>query len=435
MLMSVSVVIGTQWGDEGKGKIVDLLSEESDIVARYQGGANAGHTICWDDKKMVLHLVPSGIFRKDVTCVIGNGVVIDPIAIMKEIKAIRDMGYDIEGRMLISQNAHLIMPYHKKVEEARERNRKGNAIGTTGRGIGPSYVDKFNRTGIRVIDLLDRDVLSRKLKKAVEEKNAILSGVYGAPELDADAIIEEYVEFDTLIKPYVKDTTQYICQAIKDGKRVMAEGAQGSLLDIDFGTYPFVTSSHPTVGGCCTGLGVPPTAINRVIGIVKAYCTRVGNGPFPTELNDEIGERLQSIGHEFGATTGRPRRCGWLDLVALRYTSAINGLTELSITKLDVLSGLDEIKVCTAYRLDGVETTQFPSDLHSLERVEPVYETLPGWKEDIVGIDQFDDLPATAKTYVQFIADHVQVGISMVSTGPKRSQTITSNTNLLHAVH
>ena len=435
MLMSVSVVIGTQWGDEGKGKIVDLLSEEVDIVARYQGGANAGHTICWDDQKMVLHLVPSGIFRKDVTCVIGNGVVIDPIAIMKEIKAIRDMGYDIEGRMLISQNAHLIMPYHKKVEEAKEKNRKGNAIGTTGRGIGPCYVDKFNRTGIRVIDLLDRDVLSRKLKKAVEEKNAILSGVYGAPELDVQSIIEEYVEFDTLIKPYVKDTTQYLCQAIKDGKRVMAEGAQGSLLDIDFGTYPFVTSSHPTVGGCCTGLGVPPTAINRVIGIVKAYCTRVGNGPFPTELNDEVGERLQSIGHEFGATTGRPRRCGWLDLVALRYTSAINGLTELSITKLDVLSGLDEIKVCTAYRLDGVETTQFPSDLHSLERVEPVYETLPGWKEDIVGIDQFDDLPATAKTYVQFIADHVQVGISMVSTGPKRSQTITSNTNLLHAVH
>lgn len=433
--MSVSVVIGTQWGDEGKGKIVDLLSEESDIVARYQGGANAGHTICWDDKKMVLHLVPSGIFRKDVTCVIGNGVVIDPVAIMKEINAIRDMGYDIEGRMLISQNAHLIMPYHKKVEEAREKNRKGNAIGTTGRGIGPSYVDKFNRTGIRVIDLLDRDVLSQKLKKAVEEKNAILSGVYGAPELDAQSIIEEYVEFDALIKPYVKDTTQYLCQAIKEGKRVMAEGAQGSLLDIDFGTYPFVTSSHPTVGGCCTGLGVPPTAINRVIGIVKAYCTRVGNGPFPTELNDEIGERLQSVGHEFGATTGRPRRCGWLDLVALGYTSAINGLTELSITKLDVLSGLDEIKVCTAYRLDGVETTQFPSDLHSLERVEPVYETLPGWKEDIVGIDQFDDLPATAKTYVQFIADHVQVGISMVSTGPKRSQTITSNTNLLHAVH
>lgn len=433
--MSVSVVIGTQWGDEGKGKIVDLLSEESDIVARYQGGANAGHTICWEDKKMVLHLIPSGIFREGVTCVIGNGVVIDPVAIMKEIRAIRDMGYDIEGRLFISQNAHLIMPYHKKIEEAREKNRKGNAIGTTGRGIGPAYVDKFNRTGIRVIDLLDRDVLSKKLKRAVEEKNAILRGVYGAPELDAQSIIEEYVEFDSIIAPFVKETTHYLCDAIKQGKRVMAEGAQGSLLDIDFGTYPFVTSSHPTVGGCCTGLGVPPTAIERVIGIVKAYCTRVGNGPFPTELHDDIGERLQSVGHEFGATTGRPRRCGWLDLVALRYTSAINGLTDLCITKLDVLSGLDEIKVCTAYRIDGTETTQFPSDVHSLEKVEPVYVSLPGWKEDIVGIDQFENLPETARTYLQFIADQVGVGISMVSTGPKRSETITSSTTLLQAVH
>ena len=433
--MSVSVVIGTQWGDEGKGKIVDLLSEESDIVARYQGGANAGHTICWEDKKMVLHLIPSGIFRKDVTCVIGNGVVIDPVAIMKEIRAIGEMGYDIEGRLLISQNAHLIMPYHKKVEEAREKHRKGKAIGTTGRGIGPAYVDKFNRTGIRVIDLLDRDVLSRKLKRALEEKNAILRGVYGAPELDVQAIIEKYVEFDSMLAPYVKETTQYLCNAIKEGKRVMAEGAQGSLLDIDFGTYPFVTSSHPTVGGCCTGLGVPPTSIERVIGIVKAYCTRVGNGPFPTELNDEVGERLQSIGHEFGATTGRPRRCGWLDLVALRYTSAINGLTDLCITKLDVLSGLDEIKVCTAYKINGVETTQFPSDIDSLEKVEPVYVTLPGWQEDIVGINQFEELPAPARTYLQFIADQVGVGISMVSTGPKRSETITSDTNLLQAVH
>ena len=433
--MSVSVVIGTQWGDEGKGKIVDLLSEESDIVARYQGGANAGHTICWEDKKMVLHLIPSGIFRKDVTCVIGNGVVIDPVAIMKEIHAIRDMGYDIGGRLLISQNAHLIMPYHKMVEGAREKNRKGKAIGTTGRGIGPAYVDKFNRTGIRVIDLLDRDVLREKLERAIEEKNAILRGVYGAPELDAKSIIEEYVEFDSVIAPFVKDTTHYLCDAIKQGKRVMAEGAQGSLLDIDFGTYPFVTSSNPTVGGCCTGLGVPPTAIERVIGIVKAYCTRVGNGPFPTELHDDTGERLQSVGHEFGATTGRPRRCGWLDLVALRYTSAINGLTDLCITKLDVLSGLDEIKVCTAYRIDGKEITHFPNDIHSLEKVEPVYVTLPGWNEDIVGVNQFEGLPETAKTYLQFVADQVGVGISMVSTGPKRSETITSHTNLLQAVH
>lgn len=433
--MSVSVVIGTQWGDEGKGKIVDLLSEESDIVARYQGGANAGHTICWEDKKAVLHLVPSGIFHKNVTCVIGNGVVIDPVAIIKEIEAIQEMGFDIEGRLLISKNAHLIMPYHKKIDMAGETKKKGKAIGTTGRGIGPAYVDKFSRTGIRVVDLLDRDVFRAKLQQSLEEKNAILRGVYDAPELDVDAIIEEYVELDKVIKPYVIDTTQFLCDALKQGKRVMAEGAQGSLLDVDFGTYPYVTSSNPTVGGCCTGLGIPPTSIKRVIGIVKAYCSRVGNGPFPTELTDEIGDRLQTVGHEFGATTGRPRRCGWLDLVALGYTSAINGLTELCITKLDVLSGLDEIKICTSYNIDGVETLQFPSDLRSLERVEPVYISMPGWKEDIVGIDQFDKLPDAAKNYLRFIADHVGVDIGMVSTGPKRSQTITSSSTLLQAVH
>ena len=422
--MSVSVVIGTQWGDEGKGKIVDLLSQESDIVARYQGGANAGHTICWGDETVVLHLVPSGIFHDNVTCVIGNGVVIDPVAIMKEIRTIREKGYDIEGRLLISHNAHLIMPYHKKIEEARERKRDANAIGTTGRGIGPAYVDKFSRTGIRVVDLLDRDVLKRKLKRSLEEKNAILKGVYGASELDVDSMIEEYVEFDKLIDPYVTDTTQYLCQALKEGKNVIAEGAQGSLLDVDFGTYPYVTSSHPTVGGCCTGLGIPPTSIQRIIGIVKAYCTRVGNGPFPSELTDEIGEQLQRVGHEFGATTGRPRRCGWLDLVALGYTTLINGLTELTITKLDVLSGLEELKVCVAYRYDGKETTRFPSDLHTLNRVEPVYESLPGWSEDIVGVDSYEDLPDNAKSYLDFIARHIEVDIRLISTGPKRSQTI-----------
>ena len=433
--MSVSVVIGTQWGDEGKGKIVDLLSEQVDVVARYQGGANAGHTICWGDQTFVLHLVPSGIFHDNVTCVIGNGVVIDPVAIVKEIKAIQENGYDIEGRLLISHNAHLIMPYHKKIEEARELSRKGKAIGTTLRGIGPAYVDKFSRTGIRVVDLLDRDVLRRKLKRSLEEKNAMLKGVYGAPELDVESMIEEYVEFDKLIDPYVTDTTQYLCKALKEGKRVLAEGAQGSLLDVDFGTYPYVTSSHPTVGGCCTGLGIPPTSIHRIIGIVKAYCTRVGNGPFPTELTDATGEQLRAVGHEFGATTGRPRRCGWLDLVALNYTSMINGLTELTITKLDVLSGLDELKVCTSYVIDGKETTRFPADLHTLERVEPVYETVPGWSEDIVGIDQFEDLPDNAKTYLQFISDRVGVDISMVSTGPKRSQTIASSEILLHAMN
>ncbi len=421
--MSVSVVIGTQWGDEGKGKIVDLLSQDVDIVARYQGGANAGHTICWGDETFVLHLVPSGIFQKHVACVIGNGVVIDPVSVIDEINTIRDLGYEVEGRLFISHNAHLIMPYHKKVEEARERFRDANAIGTTGRGIGPAYMDKFARTGIRVVDLLNRDVLRQKLKDAIEEKNAIL-GIYGAEELDVDAITEEYVEFDKLIDPYVRDTTQYLCQALKEGKRIMAEGAQGSLLDVDFGTYPYVTSSHPTVGGCCTGLGVPPTAIDRIIGIVKAYCTRVGNGPFPTELEDETGQRLRKVGHEFGATTGRPRRCGWLDLVALRYTSMINGLTELAITKLDVLSGLDELKVCVAYRYDGKETTRFPSEVQTLEIVEPVYRSFPGWSEDITGIDRFEALPANAQAYLQFIANETGVGINMISTGPKRSQTI-----------
>lgn len=422
--MPVSVVIGTQWGDEGKGKVVDLLSRDVDVVARYQGGANAGHTICWGDKTFVLHLVPSGIFHENVTCVIGNGVVIDPVAVMDEIRMIRELGYDVDGRLLISHNAHLIMPYHKKIEEARERARDAGAIGTTGRGIGPAYVDKFARTGIRVVDLLDRNILRKKLKVAIEEKNAILSGIYDADELDVEQIIDEYVEFDKLIDPYVTDTSQYLGKQLKAGKRVLAEGAQGSLLDVDFGTYPFVTSSHPTVGGCCTGLGVPPTAVDRVIGIVKAYCTRVGNGPFPTELEDDIGERLRSTGDEFGATTGRPRRCGWLDLVALRYTAMINGLTELAITKLDVLTGLDEIKVCTAYRYNGKETTRFPSEVQTLEKVEPIYESLEGWSEATVGAHRMNDLPPAAQMYVRFISEYLGVRASMVSIGPKRDQIV-----------
>lgn len=422
--MPATVVIGAQWGDEGKGKIVDLLSGDIDIVARYQGGANAGHTICWGEKTFVLHLVPSGIFHEGVTCVIGNGVVIDPVAVMDEIRMIRALGYETEGRLLISHKAHLIMPYHKRIEGARERSRDAGAIGTTGRGIGPAYVDKFARTGIRVVDLLDRDVLRKKLKESIEEKNAILSGIYGEDELNVEAIIEEYVEFDKLIDPYVTDTTQYLCDSLKEGARILAEGAQGSLLDVDFGTYPFVTSSHPTAGGACTGLGIPPTFIDRIVGITKAYCTRVGNGPFPTELQDQTGERLREIGHEFGATTGRPRRCGWLDLVALRYTAMVNGFTELALTKMDVLSELEEIKVCTRYRVDGKETDRFPSEVHLLERAEPIYESLPGWKEDIIGIRHYDDLPAHARTYLQFISDYTDIPISMVSTGPKREQTI-----------
>lgn len=433
--MPVSIVIGSQWGDEGKGKIVDLLSQhEADIVARYQGGANAGHTIVWEnergeDEEFVLHLVPSGIFHPDVTCVIGNGVVLDPEAVMEEIDKIQALGVDVEGRLKISHNAHLIMPYHKAIEAAREKARTSDdnddAIGTTGRGIGPSYTDKFARTGIRVVDLLDRDVLRKKLRRSIEEKNQILQHVHDAEALDVDQIVEKYVEFDQIIDEYVTDTSEYLNHALRDGKHVLAEGAQGSLLDVDFGSYPYVTSSHPTAGGCCTGLGVPPTAVDRVIGIAKAYCTRVGNGPFPTELFDETGEQLRAVGAEFGATTGRPRRCGWLDLVALRYTSMINGFNELTITKLDVLSGFDELKVCTAYRYDGKTTRRFPSESHTLEKVDPVYETLPGWSEDISDVRHFADLPSEAQDYLDYVAQELGVRVSMISNGPKRQQIIT----------
>jgi len=431
--MPVSIVIGSQWGDEGKGKITDLLSPNVDVVARYQGGANAGHTIVWEnedgtEEEFVLHLVPSGIFHGEVTCVIGNGVVLDPKAVMEEIEKIRALGIDVENRLKISHNAHLIMPYHKAVEAAQEEERASasddDAIGTTGRGIGPAYTDKFARSGIRVVDLLDRDVLRQKLRRSIEEKNAILRDIYDAEVLDVDRIVEEYVEFDQKIDSYVTDTSKYLCSALDDGKRVLAEGAQGSLLDVDFGSYPYVTSSHPTAGGCCTGLGVPPTEVDRVLGIAKSYCTRVGNGPFPTELDNEAGRRLRRKGSEFGATTGRPRRCGWLDLVALRYTSTINGFSELALTKLDVLSGLEKLKVCTEYRYDGKRTRRFPSEPQTLTRVEPVYETLSGWEEDISDVRQFRDLPTAAKDYLQFVANYLDVEIGLLSNGPRRDQII-----------
>ncbi|MCS4199499.1 adenylosuccinate synthase [Salinibacter ruber] len=431
--MPVSIVIGSQWGDEGKGKIVDLLSPDVDIVARYQGGANAGHTIVWDEEgeteEFVLHLVPSGIFHEGVTCVIGNGVVLDPKAILEEIEKIESLGIDVEGRLKISHNAHLIMPYHKAIEAAQEEDRASasddDEIGTTGRGIGPAYTDKFARTGIRVVDLLDEDVLRRKLRRSIEEKNAILRDVYDAEALDVDRIVEEYVEFDQKIDDYVTDTSAHLSRALDDGARVLAEGAQGSLLDVDFGSYPYVTSSHPTAGGCCTGLGVSPTEIDRVLGIAKAYCTRVGNGPFPTELDGEVGQALREKGGEFGATTGRPRRCGWLDLVALRYTCMVNGFNELALTKLDILSGIDELKVCTEYRYDGKTTRRFPSEPQNLTRVEPQYETLPGWEADISAVRHVDDLPRAAQDYLAFIENYLDVEIGLVSNGPRRSQIIT----------
>ncbi|HTX19243.1 MAG TPA: adenylosuccinate synthase [Bacteroidota bacterium] len=420
--MPVSIIVGAQWGDEGKGKIVDLLSDEIDIVARYQGGANAGHTVVIGTKEYVLHLIPSGIFHRHVTCVIGNGVVIDPIALMEEVSMIKSFGIRIEGRLFISHNAHLIMPYHKLLDNIREQG--STKIGTTGRGIGPAYIDKYMRTGIRVVDLLDRRVLGEKLKTNIEEKNQILSKVYGSAEIDVDRIISEYEEFDKKIDPYVTDTSHYLNTALKKRKRILAEGAQGALLDVDHGTYPFVTSSNPTSGGACTGLGIPPTSVKNIIGIVKAYSTRVGNGPFPTECLDETGDRLRSVGHEFGATTGRPRRCGWLDMVSLKYSLVVNGIREIALTKLDVLGQFDEIQICTAYTVGGKKLKSFPSDLQTLERVTPVYEAYKGWKEEISKVRHFRKLPLQAQRYIRLIEKLSGIPVSIVSVGARRDQTI-----------
>jgi adenylosuccinate synthase len=420
--MSVRVVVGAQWGDEGKGKIVDLLSREVDVVARYQGGANAGHTIVFDNTKVVLHLIPSGILHPGVQCVIGNGTVIDPVALMEEIRMLEEMGVDVPGRLHISHKAHLIMPYHKALDAMREKGAGG--IGTTGRGIGPAYFDKALRVGIRIVDLLDREGLRDKLRVNLEEKDKLLQTIYGAEPLDVEAIIDEYVNFDARIDPFITDTTHLLNNAIAEGKRVLAEGAQGALLDLDHGTYPFVTSSNPTSGGACTGLGIPPTSISDVLGVVKAYSTRVGLGPFPTELDNEIGELLRSEGHEFGATTGRSRRCGWLDIPALKYSFLVNGVTEVALTKLDVLGALDEIRICTGYTLDGRALRYFPADADTLERVACEYVTMPGWKQDLTGARSFDDLPEAARAYVLAVERELGVHIAWVSTGPGREQTL-----------
>ncbi len=419
--MPVQIIVGAQWGDEGKGKIVDMLSEHADIVARYQGGANAGHTVCIDDKTYVLHLIPSGIFHAHITCVIGNGVVIDPEALMSEIEQLQQAGIDIKGRLLISHNAHLIMPYHKMLDTMREKGT--NKIGTTGRGIGPAYIDKFMRVGIKIVDLLDRDILAKKLKMNIEEKNEIITKVYGETKIDVDAIIAEYQEFDKTIDEYITDTSLFLNAALSSGRRIIAEGAQGALLDVDHGTYPFVTSSNPTSGGACTGLGIAPTSVDSIVGIVKAYSTRVGNGPFPTELLNDTGERLRKVGHEFGATTGRPRRCGWFDAVALRYSAMVNGIQKTCITKLDVLDAFDDIKVCVGYEVGGKQLKTFPSDVRTLEQVQPVYETFAGWKTDISAVKQYSDLPRNTQTYLNGIAELTGTTTWIVSVGPRRDQT------------
>ncbi len=419
--MSVTVIVGSQWGDEGKGKIVDLLSENADIVARYQGGANAGHTIVHGSTKYILHLIPSGILNPLTQCVIGNGVVIDPVALMEEIHMLEGMGVSITGRLHISHRAHLIMPYHKMLDQAREK--QAGSIGTTGRGIGPAYIDKASRRGIRIVDLLDRDVMREKLRANLEETNQVLEALYGEVPLNVDAIIDEYQLFDTRIDPYITETTALLNNAIKQGKSILAEGAQGALLDMDHGTYPFVTSSNPTSGGACTGLGIPPTAITSVLGVVKAYSTRVGNGPFPTELSDATGELIREEGHEVGTTTGRSRRCGWLDIPALRYSIMVNGISEIALTKLDVLGVLGELKICTGYLVDGKPVKHFPADARTLERVECTYTTMPGWSSSIEGISSFADLPEAARNYIVAIEELLETPVTWVSTSPSRADT------------
>jgi len=419
--MGATVLVGSQWGDEGKGKIVDLISEGFEIVVRYQGGANAGHTVEIGDKKYVLHLIPSGILRENVICVIGNGVVIDPTALLDEIELLKQNNISVEGRLFISHNAHLIMPYHKLLDSINESG--DNKIGTTGRGIGPCYIDKYGRKGIRIVDLLNRTELEKKIRANLKEKNEILQKIHSHAGLDVDAIVKEYLEFDQTIDKYIKDAPAFLNEALDEGKSVLLEGAQGTFLDVDHGTYPYVTSSSPTSGGACTGSGIPPTRIDSVIGIVKAYTTRVGNGPFPTELLDDEGDKLRKIGAEFGATTGRPRRCGWFDAFLLAYSKMINGITSVALTKLDVLSGFEKIKVCVGYELDGKRLKSFPTNVDQLCLVKPIYETLDGWNSDITNCERYEDLPKKTIEYLDFISQKSGIKIDIVSVGPKRKQT------------
>jgi adenylosuccinate synthase len=419
--MNVTILLGTQWGDEGKGKIVDLLSDKFNIVVRYQGGANAGHTVEISDKKYVLHLIPSGILRENCICVIGNGVVIDPIALLEEIDLLVESGITIEGRLFISQNAHLIMPYHKLQDTLSE---SGNyKIGTTGKGIGPCYIDKYARKGIRVVDFLNKKVLEEKIRINSEEKNKYFTRMYQNEGLDVEEIVKTYMGFDKRINNLIKDVPSYLNNAISEGKSILLEGAQGALLDVDHGTYPFVTSSNPTAGGACTGSGIPPNKIDTIVGIIKAYTTRVGMGPFPTEQHDLIGEQLRKIGSEFGATTGRARRCGWFDVPLANYSAVINGLDYVAVTKLDVLSHFQSIPVCIGYRIDGKFLNSFPTDIERLSKVEPIYEVLPGWNTDISNCSSYSELPSNAKEYLKFISEASGIKVKIVSVGPQRTQT------------
>ncbi len=422
--MPVTVVVGAQWGDEGKGKIVDILSAEMDYVVRYQGGANAGHTINLKGEQYILHLVPSGILHPQTFCVIANGVVVDPITLLEEIKFIESIGKEVKGRLYVSDRAHVIFPYHKLIDKLNESRSSKRRIGTTGRGIGPAYVDKVNRTGIRVIDLYNEKLFKEKLSNRVNEINEILQKIYDQPPIDLEELFEQYIHLGKQIKSYVRDTSVLLYNVLKAGKKILLEGAQGTLLDIDHGTYPFVTSSNPVSGTASTGIGIGPTHITEILGVMKAYTTRVGEGPFPSELTGKLGEYFREIGKEYGATTGRPRRCGWFDSVIARYSTRVNGLTSIAITKLDVLDDVEELKICIAYEYLDKRLEEFPADLDILKNCKPIYEKLPGWKSKTTDITNFDDLPQYAKKYIEYIETLTEVPVTMVSVGPMRVRTI-----------
>jgi adenylosuccinate synthase len=422
-----AVVVGAQWGDEGKGKIVDVLSDSFTIVARYAGGHNAGHTVIINGKKFILQLVPCGVLRHGCCSVIGNGVVLDPLAFLKEVNALRQAGVQVDGNLFVSNRAHVILPYHRMIELASENAPGRVKIGTTSRGIGPAYEDKMGRRGLRVADLLDLDLLKKHIENAVREKNMIAHALFNSEPLDADKMYDEYAAAAEKIAPFVRDTAVFLNEGLAKGESILFEGAQGTMLDIDHGTYPFVTSSSSTSGGAVIGTGVAPTAIDSVIGITKAYCTRVGEGPFPTEEEGLAGESLRKRGNEYGAVTGRPRRTGWLDLPLLHYAAMINGISWLVVTKLDVLDELPEIPVCVGYKLDGKSTVEIPSLASGYEKIECVYRNMPGWRTSTEGITDFSKLPKAAREYLAFLEKEMDAKIAMISTGPDRDHTIVSD--------
>ncbi|WP_432822964.1 adenylosuccinate synthase [Trichloromonas sp.] len=423
--MANVIIVGAQWGDEGKGKVVDIYTEYAKDVVRYQGGNNAGHTLVVGNEKTVLHLIPSGILHEGKRCIIGNGVVLDPKVFLEEIDKLKKKGYlKNDSQLVVDGNVHIIMPYHKAIDIARESNSGARKIGTTGRGIGPTYEDKVGRRGIRFIDLIRPEIFARKVKEMLPEKNFLLEKMLGCPTLDESAIIEEYSAYGQLLSKYLGNASKLLNQSISEGQNILFEGAQGSLLDVDHGTYPYVTSSSTIAGGACTGTGVGPRFIDAVVGISKAYVTRVGEGPFPTELNDEMGEKLRQAGQEFGATTGRPRRCGWFDAVALREAVRTNGMTGLAITKMDVLNDLETIKICTAYSYRGEMLEDFPQDLEVLKECKPVYEEVDGWNCDLSKATSFETLPEKAQDYLKKLEQVTGCPAVLVSIGPRRSETI-----------